>query len=79
MDGCFWHGHNCRSLRPKTNQNYWDEKISKNKERDQNIKRKLEDRGWRVFRIWECEIKKQVLPDDFINLLNNSKYLQKYL
>jgi len=70
VDGCFWHGHNCRSLRPKTNQNYWDEKISKNKERDQNIKRKLEDRGWIVFRIWECEIKKQVLPDDFINLLN---------
>jgi len=33
VDGCFWHGHNCSTLRPKTNQDYWDEKISKNKER----------------------------------------------
>ena len=30
-DGCFWHGHDCRTLQPKTNRKYWDEKIKKNR------------------------------------------------
>ena len=67
-DGCFWHGHDCRTLRPKTNQNYWDEKIEKNRERDKAIKERIETKSWKVFRIWECEIKKGKLPEKFISL-----------
>jgi len=58
VDGCFWHGHDCRTLKPKTNKKYWDEKIKKNRERDIIIKNRIENKGWRVIRIWECEIKK---------------------
>ena len=65
-DGCFWHGHDCRTLRPKTNQKYWDEKIKKNRERDKAIKERIEVKGWKVFRIWECEIKKGNLPKELI-------------
>ncbi|RKZ28714.1 very short patch repair endonuclease [bacterium] len=68
-DGCFWHGHNCRTLRPKTNRKYWDEKIKKNRERDKAIKGRIEAKGWTVFRIWECEIKKGILPNELIELL----------
>jgi DNA mismatch endonuclease (patch repair protein) len=67
-DGCFWHGHDCRTLRPKTNRKYWNEKIEKNQERDKAIKERIESKGWNVFRIWECEINKGVLPDKFKSL-----------
>ena len=67
-DGCFWHGHDCRTLRPKTNRKYWDEKIEKNQERDNTIKERIESKGWNVFRIWECEIKKGELSEKFKSL-----------
>jgi DNA mismatch endonuclease (patch repair protein) len=67
-DGCFWHGHNCRTLRPKANRKYWDEKIEKNQERDKAIKERIESKGWKVFRIWECEIKKGKLSEKFKSL-----------
>jgi len=57
-DGCFWHGHNCRNLIPSDNAEYWKEKIKRNKKRDKIITNELSQRGWKVIRIWECEIKK---------------------
>lgn len=57
-DGCFWHGHNCRNLRPSENAEYWQNKIKRNKARDKAITKKLTKKGWKVVRIWECEIKK---------------------
>jgi DNA mismatch endonuclease (patch repair protein) len=56
-DGCFWHGHKCRNTTPKDNENYWSAKIARNQKRDQDITKRLEKRGWRVIRIWECELK----------------------
>ena len=67
-DGCFWHGHNCRNLKPKDNSEYWAEKIKENKRRDKRVKKELETKGWRVFRIWECDIKKGKLPKGFIEM-----------
>jgi len=55
-DGCFWHGHDCRGLTPKSNKEYWTKKINRNKERDEEITKKLESMGWKVIRIWECKI-----------------------
>ncbi|MDR3031324.1 MAG: very short patch repair endonuclease [Holosporales bacterium] len=55
-DGCFWHGHNCRNTTPKDNDNYWSAKISRNKKRDQDITKYLEQKGWKIIRIWECEL-----------------------
>lgn len=57
-DGCFWHGHNCRNVTPSDNAEYWEKKIKRNKARDKVIKKELSQKGWKVVRIWECEIKK---------------------
>ena len=59
VDGCFWHGHDCRNTRPSSNQEYWEQKIQQNVKRDKNVTKRFEDRGWRVIRIWECELKKK--------------------
>ncbi len=55
-DGCFWHGHNCRRLIPRSNQEYWVNKITRNKQRDKHINKELKAKGWKVVRIWECKI-----------------------
>lgn len=57
VDGCFWHGHECgRNLTPKTNAHLWREKIRRNKNRDRRVTRKLRQLGWKVCRIWECDL-----------------------
>jgi DNA mismatch endonuclease (patch repair protein) len=61
VDGCFWHGHNCRNTKPKDNKNYWDNKIKKNIERDISVSNILESKGWKVLRIWECQLKEKIL------------------
>jgi DNA mismatch endonuclease (patch repair protein) len=57
VDGCFWHGHRCRNTRPKSNQDYWTTKIMRNRARDRLVTRTLAQKGWLVYRIWECELK----------------------
>jgi DNA mismatch endonuclease, patch repair protein len=62
VNGCFWHMHEgCpKFVLPKSNTEYWLPKLTRNKQRDiLNIKQ-LEDQGWRVITIWECELKKEV-------------------
>jgi len=58
VHGCFWHGHLCKRGRrvPKSNTDYWREKIRKNRDRDRRNKNALEALGWRVLTVWECEI-----------------------
>lgn len=60
VHGCFWHGHkNCKNATtPKTNTDFWKAKITRNQERDQEVWRKLEAKGWYVLIVWECELKK---------------------
>jgi DNA mismatch endonuclease (patch repair protein) len=60
-DGCFWHGHDCRNVKPKDNVEYWVKKIERNKARDKLIIKTLRRKGWQVIRVWECEIKKHQL------------------
>ncbi len=59
VDGCFWHGHDCRNTHPSDNIEYWTKKIQKNMEHDKVITTRFVERGWRVIRIWECELKKK--------------------
>jgi DNA mismatch endonuclease (patch repair protein) len=59
VDGCFWHGHNCRNTKPKDNKDYWQQKISRNKMRDKVVSKTLAAQGWTVIRIWECQLKKE--------------------
>lgn len=59
VNGCFWHGHQgCRYfVVPKTNTEFWMNKIDANRARDQKKISELEAMGWRVIVIWECELK----------------------
>lgn len=59
VDGCFWHGHDCRNTKPKDNEDLWKTKIGRNIERDKVVTQLFADRGWTVLRIWECELKKR--------------------
>lgn len=60
IHGCFWHGHeNCKYYRlPKSNVDYWQNKIKKNIDRDLKNIDSLKRNGWNVFVIWECQLKK---------------------
>lgn len=59
VDGCFWHGHDCRNTRPSNNADYWTKKRERNMKHDKEITELFEKRGWTVIRIWECELKKK--------------------
>jgi len=58
VDGCFWHGHDCRNTRPKENAEYWQRKREANILRDTAVTYSFEKRGWQVIRIWECQLTK---------------------
>ena len=60
VNGCFWHGHeSCRMyVVPKSNTEFWIAKVKRNKERDQHNYKDLNDAGWNVIVIWECQLKK---------------------
>lgn len=59
VNGCFWYGHEgCKYFQlPKSNVEFWKEKIERNIARDVRNETELKALGWRVIRVWECEIK----------------------
>lgn len=61
IHGCFWHGHKgCRYYTiPKTNTDFWVQKVERNQKRDQDVWRQLEAKDWSVIIVWECELKKE--------------------
>lgn len=63
VDGCFWHGHDCRNTQPKENAEYWLKKRIRNIKHDKEITDAFKSRGWTVMRIWECELQKKKLYD----------------
>jgi len=59
VHGCFWHQHrSCPAGRiPTANRPFWETKLSRNTARDAETKRALQQLGWRVLTVWECESK----------------------
>ena len=59
VNGCFWHFHDCRVGRhaPKANAEFWDAKRTRTRSRDADQLRLLQDAGWQVLTVWECEMK----------------------
>lgn len=59
VNGCFWHGHEgCKYYTvPKTNTEFWVNKVHRNKERDVKVQQELALMGWHSITIWECELK----------------------
>lgn len=65
VNGCFWHGHTgCRYfVWPKSNTDYWVQKINRNIDRDKHTYASLRELGWEVIIVWECELKKDKRKD----------------
>ena len=71
VHGCFWHGCPiCQraKIRPVNNAEYWEKKLNRTLERDKNNMASLEQMGWRVIIVWECEIRKNNLGALLIKL-----------
>ena len=64
VDGCFWHRHpGCKlAYMPKTRAAFWSQKFESNIKRDTIVNRTLRKKGWRVFRVWECELHERFWP-----------------
>lgn len=58
VHGCWWHRHDCPHGRrlPATRREYWLPKLSGNRRRDRENRRRLEASGWEVLTVWECEV-----------------------
>lgn len=62
VNGCFWHGHNCkRAELPQTNKTFWENKLTGNAKRDKMNILELKKMGWSSLVIWQCEIKRNTL------------------
>ena len=69
VHGCFWHGHSCRKGKlPSSNAEFWQQKISKNIQRDHDTIDKLLDSGFRVLVVWECQTRN---VDDLVKQLRS--------
>lgn len=96
INGCFWHGHKltestvqgsgfmvqsseCCKI-PKTNREFWVNKIRRNKERDKEEQHQLAAMGWHCITIWECELKPKKREEtlDSIAFTLNHIYLQDH-
>lgn len=72
INGCFWHGHkDCKiSHIPKSNTEWWNNKISRTQERDKNNAGLLSREGWNVITIWECQLKKNNIESTLSQLVH---------
>lgn len=79
INGCFWHSHeNCKySKLPKTNAEFWKKKITDNINRDKKNKTRLQESGWQVITIWQCEInnkkKREIRLNSLIRQIKNNR------
>lgn len=79
VHGCFWHLHEgCRhGVLPKSNVDYWKKKLYGNRERDLRNQKALEEMGWNVIVVWECELKKNVCEETleklYSKIISNEK------
>ncbi len=91
VNGCFWHGHQVESGKmkvessecckiPQTNRSFWLEKIRRNQERDQRNYALLQDNGWQVIVVWECQLKPDKIERTMreVELALNSNLLSFY-
>ena len=65
VHGCFWHRHEgCKyAYRPKTRKSFWKKKFYDNVRRFTQVKSNLEEIGWKVLVIWECQINNTSLKE----------------
>ena len=73
VNGCFWHGHKgCRyATKSKTNIEFWEAKIARNRHRDEVTTAHLEALGWTVITVWECELRGKLQRNTRLDELAN--------
>jgi DNA mismatch endonuclease (patch repair protein) len=71
VDGCFWHGCPDHFTPPKSNRDWWEEKIGANIERDLRQTEELRRLGWTVLRVWEHELTPARLPGTLERLIES--------
>lgn len=73
IHGCFWHGHEgCKYyVIPKTKTEWWLNKIQRNASNDLNSETQLYDKGWKIIKVWECELKKSRLKVSLSTIISN--------
>ncbi len=63
INGCFWHQHEAPSCKiahvPRSNSDYWKPKLERTKKRDRDNIANLNELGWKVLVVWECQVKDQ--------------------
>ena len=70
IHGCFWHGHSCNKGHiPRSNTDFWQDKITKNRQRDIKNESSLQALGFKVVTIWECELKNKTVLESRLNRL----------
>ena len=71
VNGCFWHMHGCKYfVWPKNNADFWRKKLLVNKARDERKYQELEDLGWNVVIIWECQLKRGKVTESLEKLIS---------
>jgi DNA mismatch endonuclease (patch repair protein) len=74
INGCFWHGHICKSYKKSvTNTDFWENKICNNIIRDDKNVNLLIKLGWKVLIIWECELKKSIRESRLEQIIKDIK------
>ncbi|PZR26411.1 MAG: very short patch repair endonuclease [Citrobacter freundii] len=75
INGCFWHGHEgCRFfVIPKTRTEWWMAKINRNREKDITSKELIQNTGWKVIVLWECDLKSKQKETVLDNLIKEIK------
>lgn len=80
VHGCFWHRHDCRYFKwPKSNSEFWRQKIEGNVERDQKNSAALVASGWVYLIIWECTLKDTKKADLPEKLAKIGSMVEKFL
>lgn len=77
VNGCFWHGHKAcpKFVVPKTNTEFWLNKINANRNRDYKAKSQLISSGWNVLTVWECELAPSKRTETLEIIVNRIKKL----
>lgn len=75
IHGCFWHGHEgCRYyVVPKTRTEWWLDKIKRNARKDLQAEAAISSKGWRILKVWECDLKKGIVGESLQKLSEDIK------
>lgn len=78
VNGCFWHGHKDCSLYviPKSNTDFWTNKIARNQARDHETQLALKALGWHTVNIWECQLRLKEREMTLKGLLRTLNFIQ---